>query len=121
MDDGPRDFSNGPVWTYQTGAGIISTPVVVDGKVYVASNDRNIYCIDAYNGTKIWNFTTAEPRMTYWGSSVAVYNGIVLVGPDDGQMYGLDANTGAVKWTTPMAKFYSIKISLVSITFTPRQ
>jgi outer membrane protein assembly factor BamB len=112
LNDGPSDFSSGPVWTYQTGAGIQGSPVVANGKLYVASGDRNIYCLDAYNGTEIWKFRTAEPRMTHWGSTMAVYSGVVVVGPDDGHIYGLDANTGTVKYTIDAGPFINFKVNL---------
>jgi outer membrane protein assembly factor BamB len=111
MDDGPRDFSYGPVWTYQMGAGTQSSPVVVEGKVYIGSNDRNIYCLDAYNGTEIWKFRTNEPRMTHYGSTCAVYSGVVITGADDGHVYGLDANTGAQKWVVDAGPYIAVRIS----------
>ena len=42
------------LWSYQTGYAVHSSPSVVDGMVYIGSNDRKIYCLDAENGLKIW-------------------------------------------------------------------
>jgi len=112
MDDGPRDFSNGPVWTYQTGAGVQGSPVVDNGKLYVASNDGYVYCIDAYNGTEIWKFHTNEPRMTHQGSTPAIYSGVVVTGADDGHIYGLDANTGEQKWVVDAGPYIALKVGL---------
>jgi outer membrane protein assembly factor BamB len=86
-----------PEWTYTTDGPITSSAAATDGKVYFGSQDGNIYCIDAYNGSKIWNFTT--DHRVY--SSPAVVDGKVFTGADDGTVHALDANTGEVLWTTP--------------------
>jgi len=81
-------------WMYKTGEAVTSSPAVVDGKVYIGSNDQNLYCLDAYTGEKIWSFKT-EYRIA---SSPAVVGGRVYIGPDDGYIYCLDAKTGEQKW-----------------------
>jgi outer membrane protein assembly factor BamB len=83
-------------WKFTTGAGVSSTPVIVDGRVYTGSQDKNIYCNDARDGRHLWTFRTGA-RIK---SSVAVANGKVYVGPDDGNVYCLDAKNGSVLWTT---------------------
>ena len=83
-------------WRFKTGGGVGSTPVIVEGRVYAGSQDRNIYCTDARDGRLLWNFTTGA-RIK---SSVAVANGKVYVGPDDGYVYCLDAKNGTRIWKT---------------------
>ncbi|PVX26082.1 MAG: hypothetical protein CW691_02540, partial [Candidatus Bathyarchaeum sp.] len=61
LNKGPTDLS-APKWVFTTGAGVISSPVVSDGKLYINSNDRNVYCLDAYTGEPIWTFMTNEPK-----------------------------------------------------------
>ena len=36
-----------------------SSPAVVDGVVYVVSNDGNVYALNAANGAKLWSSLTA--------------------------------------------------------------
>jgi outer membrane protein assembly factor BamB len=93
---GPQDLTT-PRWVFATGGKITSSAAVVDGKVYVGSDDHNWYCLDAYTGAKIWNFTTDYLVQ----SSAAVVNGRVYTGADDGNIYCLNANTGALIWKTP--------------------
>ncbi len=45
-------------WTYKTGDAIESSPVVVNGVVFVGSRDHNLYALDARTGKKIWSYTT---------------------------------------------------------------
>lgn len=84
------------VWNFTTNGSVISSPSVVDGIVYVGSQDKNIYAIGAWSGNLIWNFTTQGAIE----SSPAVANGKVYVGSDDGYVYCLDAYTGAFIWQT---------------------
>jgi len=81
-------------WKFTTSGGIVSTPVAVDGMVYVGSQDKNIYCIDARDGRYLWSFMTGA-RIK---SSPAVVDGKVYVGPDDGYVYCLDATNGSLLW-----------------------
>jgi len=83
-------------WNFTTGGGVVSTPVIVEGRVYVGSQDKNIYCIDARDGGLLWNFMTGA-RIK---SSPAVVNGKLYVGPDDGYVYCLDAKNGRLVWKT---------------------
>lgn len=86
----------GPSWNYTTN-GIItySSPAVADGRVFVGSLDKNVYCINATTGIKIWNRTTTN--LVY--SSPAVAGGRVYVGSYDNNMYCLNETSGAVFWT----------------------
>jgi outer membrane protein assembly factor BamB len=98
---GPADIST-PKWAYQTGGDVLSSPAVVDGKVYVGSHDKNWYCLDAYTGEKIWNYTIDF----YVRSSCAVVNGRVFTGADDGNFYCLDADTGELIWSRATSAHY---------------
>jgi len=112
MDDAPRDFSNGPVWTYQTGASIMGSCVVDNGKVFVGSGDQYIYALDAYNGSVIWKFKTNQPLNVEWGSTCAVYGGVVITGGDDGFVYGLDENTGKQLWKVDVGPYINVRDGL---------
>ncbi len=83
-------------WKFPTDAQVVSSPAVVQGKVYIGSYDKNWYCLNSSTGAKIWNFTTGFHIM----SSPAVVNNKVYTGADDGYVYCLDANTGQQIWKT---------------------
>ncbi|MGZ4848613.1 MAG: outer membrane protein assembly factor BamB family protein, partial [Halobacteriota archaeon] len=68
---------------------------VANRVVYVGSNDRNIYALDATNGAKLWSYTTGGPI----ASSPAVANRVVYVGSNDRNIYALDATNGAKLWS----------------------
>ena len=47
-----------PKWVFPTKAKVVSSPTVVDGVVYVGSEDNKVYAIDATSGQKKWIFPT---------------------------------------------------------------
>ena len=81
-------------WSFTTGSVVLSSPTVVDGVVYVGSEDNNTYALNATTGAKLWNYTTGGGV----DSSPAVANGVVYVGSEDNNTYALNATTGAKLW-----------------------
>jgi|APHM01.1.fsa_nt_gi FOG: WD40-like repeat len=45
-------------WSLHTGDRVMSSPTVVDGTVYVGSNDGNLYALAADDSTEQWAFNT---------------------------------------------------------------
>lgn len=85
--------------------GIISTPAVVDGVMYVGdANDRRnqVHAIDARTGISLWSFTTG------WSvrASPTVVNGFVYITSLDGYLYALDASTGDEVWSHQLSGFF---------------
>jgi len=92
---GPQSLTY-PRWVFSADAKIGASAAVVNGKVYIGSDDHNLYCLNAYTGEKLWNFTTGYKVE----ASAAVVNGRLYTGTDDGSIYCLDANTGIQLWKT---------------------
>ena len=90
------DALNGEeLWYHRTGGEIyLSSPAVIDGKVYVGVFDMKTYCLNADDGEELWNYTIAG----YVTSSPAVVNGKVYIGSYDDKVYCLDATTGTKLW-----------------------
>lgn len=81
-------------WTFETGGAIVSSPVIQDGRVYIGSDDGDVYCLDFETGTKLWSFET-EYEIE---APPLVHNGMVYVGATDFFLYAIDAATGELKW-----------------------
>jgi outer membrane protein assembly factor BamB len=88
-------ITNDILWTYQTNDGISATPAIVHGKVYVASEDFTLYCIEMDTGSLIWEFQSGG-RLT---SSPTVINNRVYLGSRDSNIYCLDATDGSIIWS----------------------
>jgi len=84
----------GVKWSFHTHGEVVSTPAIVDGVVYVGSNDGHLYAIDQQTGSQEWAFA-AEARIP---SSPAVDHGLVYFGSYDGNFYAVDAATGKLRW-----------------------
>jgi len=92
----PR-LDGGSLWTFPTGKGIFSTPVVGgDGTVYVGSADRTFYALDGATGTPRWSHLTGE---IIDSSALLDDRGRVYVGSGDGILYAWEAASGAPVWT----------------------
>jgi len=74
--NGSIEPGNTELWRFPTGDGVYSSPAVADGTVYVGSEDKNLYAIDAVTGKEKWRFPTGD--RVY--SSPAVANGIAMSG-----------------------------------------
>ena len=105
-------------WKFETQSRVTSSPAVANGVVYFGSMDADFYAVDAASGKLKWKFTTAgEHRFTathlhgampiaeampdpfdFFLSSPVVSGGVVYFGSGDGNIYALDAASGALKW-----------------------
>ncbi len=81
-------------WQVGTGATTPSSPMVVDGVVYVGTYDRTLLALDAATGTERWRFTTDGAI----GGSPAVADGVVYVGDEARVLYAVHADTGEQRW-----------------------
>lgn len=97
-----------PVWVYQlSGSGRFETsPIVVDGVMYVSEPPTKVSALDARTGRKIWSWERIEARSALTLGHAAVNRGVavlgdrVFVGTLDCYLVALDAKTGAVRWQT---------------------
>ncbi len=99
----------GVAWTYDlaTNRGVEATPIVVDGVMYVTSAWSLVYALDAATGKELWVYDPEVDKSVgvkaccdVVNRGVGVYGGKVFVGVIDGRLEALDAETGAVVWST---------------------
>lgn len=97
----------GLVWTYnlESTRGVESTPLVVDGIMYVTASWSVVHAIDVRTGKRLWSFDPKVPRSfgekgccDVVNRGVALWKGKVYVGAFDGRLIALDAATGAKAW-----------------------
>lgn len=101
-------------WVYFTDGPVRVAPVVWNGKVYVASDDGYLHCMDARTGKLHWKFQGGPSRRFVLGNErlidmwsarggPVIQDGILYfaagIWPLEGVfLYALDAETGAVRW-----------------------
>ena len=60
-----------PAWIFQTGdyaENLKSTPIVVDGIMYVITPRAHVFALDAATGRQLWQYTYSTARMAVPGS-----------------------------------------------------
>jgi len=88
----PRDVER--LWTARI-EGRLSSPVMSDGRVFVASVDTHtVHALDAVDGRTAWSYTVGG-RVD---SPPTVYHNMVLFGARDGWVYALRAADGVLVW-----------------------
>ncbi len=90
----PAPETSSLAWSSFAGGWLESSPAVVDDKVFIGSEDDNVYCFDARTGLFIWSFPTGQEVV----GSPAISEGKVYIGSADYKVYCLDASTGAYNW-----------------------
>jgi outer membrane protein assembly factor BamB len=87
------------------GGGPRGTPSLVDGKLYAEGNRGDVVCLNAQDGTIIWEKSLADlggKMMSGWGNSESVLvDGTTVIctpGGKNGTLAALQARTGEVIW-----------------------
>jgi alcohol dehydrogenase (cytochrome c) len=97
-------------WTYQmpTTLMVETTPLVVDGVMYLTEPPSNVVALDAATGRQYWRYHRELPKRINVccgevNRGVAILGDRVFVGTVDAHLVALDAKTGAVLWDVPVA------------------
>jgi PQQ-dependent dehydrogenase (methanol/ethanol family) len=99
-----------PAWIFQTEVkeSMETTPIVVNGVMYVTTSFNHVYALNAKTGEQYWHYKhKMGPITTYCcgpnNRGVAVYGGKVYMGTLDSKLVALDAKTGSLLWQTDIA------------------
>jgi alcohol dehydrogenase (cytochrome c) len=98
-----------PAWIFQTGdyaENLQSTPLVIDGVMYIITPRARVFALDAATGRLIWEYSYSATRGSIQGSAgtfvqnrrLAVSAGMVLFGTVDNNLVALDSKTGREVW-----------------------
>src|SRR5215471_18550643 len=97
-------------WVYQMPITHVveTTPLVVDGVMYVSEPPSNVVALDITTGRPYWRYQRALPKRInvccgQVNRGVAVLGDRVFIGTVDAHLVALDAKTGAVLWDIPVA------------------
>src|SRR3989442_1281960 len=83
-----------PYWSASTAAYINSSPAVANGIVYIGSNDKLMYALDAKTGKILWAHNANDGV----GSSPAVANGIGYIWLSDTKLYAFHVINPSHLW-----------------------
>ncbi len=98
-------------WVYQMPVTerIETTPLVVDGVMYLSEPPSNVVALDAATGRPYWRYRRSLPDKInvccgQVNRGVAVVGDRVIIGTVDAHLVALHAKTGAVLWDVPVAE-----------------
>ncbi|HVP45674.1 MAG TPA: PQQ-dependent dehydrogenase, methanol/ethanol family [Bryobacteraceae bacterium] len=101
-----------PSWVYQLDAldKAETTPLVVDGVMYITESPSNVIALDTRTGRALWSFRRPVPKDVriccgQVNRGVAVLDDLVFVGTVDARLIALDAKTGSVRWNVAVADY----------------
>ena len=99
-----------PAWIFQTEVveSQETTPIIVNGVMYITTSFSHVYALDAATGEQIWHYKhKMGPITTYCcgpnNRGVAVSGDKVFLGTLDAKLVALDAKSGKVVWEKQIA------------------
>jgi alcohol dehydrogenase (cytochrome c) len=102
-----------PRWVYQVRepGTVETTPLVVDGIMYVTEPPTVVSALDLRTGRRLWRWERDLPKDLQTigfgkvNRGVAVLGNTLYVGTLDAHLVALDAKSGAVRWDTAVADY----------------
>ena len=105
-----------PQWTFQAGTlargrGFETTPLALDGVLYVTGPNNYAWALDARTGRPFWEYRRSLPSDLTYGSSAPVNRGFGLLGDRlfmvtlDAHLLALDRRSGEVIWDVVLADY----------------
>jgi len=114
-----------PVWVYQLRepGRLETSPIVVDGIVYISENSHIVTALDGRTGRPLWRYT-GTPIRDFRACCGAVNRGLAILddqlflGTIDARLVALDMRTGKVRWEVKLADYkagYSITAAPLAV------
>ncbi|MGI8989539.1 MAG: PQQ-dependent dehydrogenase, methanol/ethanol family [Bryobacteraceae bacterium] len=101
-------------WTHQFGGtGVETTPLVVDGIMFVTGPRNNAAALDARTGRTIWSYSRRLPPDVHSHCTVMTNRGLAILGDRlymatlDSHLVALDAKTGNLIWDIAVDNYKS--------------
>jgi outer membrane protein assembly factor BamB len=88
------------VWERHLHGHLESSPLPVDGNLYVGTNTHQVLALNAADGHTVWTFRAPGAVK----ASPSFDDGEVFVGDFESSMYAIDAKTGKAVWRTNTSK-----------------
>src|SRR5258706_339859 len=99
-----------PAWTFKSGVSSTfqTTPIVVDGVMYLSLPFNHVVALDARTGKELWRYEhKRRTEKMCWGPAnrgVAVAYGKVFLGTVDARLIALDQKSGKPLWDVPLVE-----------------
>ena len=105
--NGSRTLVSNPLWKVNLETAVVADPVLSDGKIYVATIDGKLHCVDTESGKLLWSFSDGNQYRSVWGSPV-VTDEAVYFGDETGNLFAVSPVDGSPIWPIPYSAGASI-------------
>jgi outer membrane protein assembly factor BamB len=93
------------LWVTNTVVPVHSAPVVVDGRVYIITQENQTQALDIADGHVLWDHRgTVESAGIISSASVGVVGDTVVVPYSSGELFALRAQNGTPAWTDSLSR-----------------
>ncbi|MDG6223980.1 MAG: PQQ-binding-like beta-propeller repeat protein [Candidatus Thermoplasmatota archaeon] len=94
------------IWTTNLGASIIGSPMLAEGRLFIANSIGRLFCMDAGDGTILWNMLLGGGEFPSISTTPAYHNGTIYVtakrpyglGGIGGSVFSIDIDTQRINW-----------------------
>jgi alcohol dehydrogenase (cytochrome c) len=114
-----------PAWVYQIRAKdkVETTPLVIDGIMYISEPPSNVTALDTRTGRPMWRYQRIIPKDVrvccgQVNRGVAALDDLLFVGTVDAHLVALDMKSGIVRWDSTVADYkigYSITVAPLAV------
>ena len=93
-----NSFDGKTIWKNEVNGTLLTAPCIKSNFIYFVSREGKLFCLDAYNGRFQWEF-----EMNYTSQSTPIPSTeIIVVGDDNGYVYGVDFIKGTSYFDKPL-------------------
>lgn len=83
------------IWKTETAAAVLGAPLIKGNAIFIGSSDHTFRKLALQTGNVLWNFSGLEGPVV---STPLLYDGKIIFGAWDRNLYALDENTGVLIW-----------------------
>ena len=114
-----------PKWIFQmrTTHKVETSPLVVDGIMYLTRPPNEVIALDAETGRRLWTYQHRVPDRVYLccgqvNRGLAILDGRLFMGTVDAKILALDAKSGRLLWKNQVAEYthgYAVTVAPLAV------
>ena len=95
-------------WSYEAVGGLVGSPILESGTVYIGSEDKHVVALDEYTGALLWSLKLDGVV----AASPSVSGLTLVIGTDAGTLYGIHRTEGRELWNVSLGSAVSSAASI---------